>query len=119
MNHRLSVQCVPLQRHRTQVGVTPKLFCRLLRFQRARTLAAHTETLQIDRTQRMRVGCGIDWAQLALTCGYFDQSHLINDFEEFSGLSPTEYLRHNQPDGRLKDNHVPLPGQVNFFQYGR
>jgi len=66
----------------------------------------------------MRVGCGIDWAQLALTCGYFDQSHLINDFEEFSGLSPTEYLRHNQPDGRLKDNHVPLPAQVNFFQYG-
>src|SRR5467141_687470 len=32
-------------------------------------MAAHTETLQIDRTQRMRVGCGIDWAQLALTCG--------------------------------------------------
>jgi AraC-like DNA-binding protein len=99
-----------IQLFKAQVGVAPKLFCRLLRFQRARTLSAHIETPHIDRTQRMRQDSRIDWAQLALTCGYFDQSHLINDFEEFSGLSPTEYLRHNQQDGRLKDNHVPLRG---------
>src|SRR5206468_3958636 len=34
----------------------------------------------------------------------------VRDDAEFSGLTPTEYLRHNQQDGRLKDNHVPLPG---------
>jgi AraC-like DNA-binding protein len=79
-----------------QVGLPPKLFCRILRFQRARTL--------VDQSQKL------DWAQLASTCGYFDQSHLINDFQEFSGLSPTEYLRRHQPDGRLKSNHVPIPG---------
>ncbi len=79
-----------------QVGLPPKLFSRILRFQRARALAD-----QINR---------LDWAQLASTCGYFDQSHLINDFQEFSGLSPTEYLRRHQPDGRLKSNHVPIPG---------
>src|SRR5215217_5782470 len=55
-----------------QVGLTPKLFCRILRFQQARTLADQ--------------GPKLDWAQLASTCGYFDQSHLINDFQEFSGL---------------------------------
>ena len=82
-----------------QVGLTPKVFCRILRFQRARTLAD-----QIEKP---------NWAQLASTCGYFDQSHLINDFQEFSGFSPTEYLhrlRKHQHDGRLKSNHVPLHG---------
>ena len=82
-----------------QVGLTPKVFCRILRFQRARTLAEQIEKL--------------GWAQLASTCGYFDQSHLINDFQKFSGFSPTEYLRRlrkHQHDGRLKSNHVPLHG---------
>lgn len=58
-----------------QVGLTPKLFCRLLRFQRARTLAEEVEAA--------------DWAQLASICGFFDQSHLINDFQEFSVLLNT------------------------------
>ena len=78
------------------VGLPPKLFSRILRFERARTLA--------DQIKRL------DWAQLASMCGYFDQSHLINDFQEFSGLSPTEYLRRHQPDRRLKSHHVPIPG---------
>jgi AraC-like DNA-binding protein len=80
-----------------QVGLTPKIFSRILRFQRVRTVAE-----QIEKP---------DWAQIASTCGYFDQSHLINDFQEFSGFSPTEYLRclrKHQQDGRLKSNHVPL-----------
>src|SRR5258705_1913302 len=82
-----------------QVGLTPKVFCRVLRFQRVRTLAG-----QIEKH---------DWAWIASTCGYFDQSHLINDFQEFSGFSPTEYLRRlrqHQQDSRLKSNHLPLPG---------
>jgi transcriptional regulator GlxA family with amidase domain len=98
-----------IQLFRAQVGLTPKLFCRLLRFQRARILAEQIETLRLGRAQETRATRAFDWAQLASTCGYFDQSHLINDFEEFSGLSPTEYIRHNQRDGQLKDNHVPLP----------
>lgn len=82
-----------------QVGLTPKVFCRILRFQRVRTMA--------DRIEKP------DWARIASTCGYFDQSHLINDFQEFSGFSPTEYLRRlrqHQQDSRLKSNHVPLAG---------
>jgi AraC-like DNA-binding protein len=82
-----------------QVGLTPKIFCRILRFQRVRTMAK-----QIEKP---------DWAQIASTCGYFDQSHLINDFQEFSGFSPTEYLRRlrkHQHDSRLKSHHVPLTG---------
>ena len=79
-----------------QVGLPPKMFSRILRFERARAMADQIKQL--------------DWAQLASTCGYFDQSHLINDFQEFSGFSPTEYLRRHQRDARLKSHHIPIPG---------
>ena len=73
-----------------EVGLTPKRFCRILRFQHARA--------EIGRNSAP------DWAALALECGYFDQSHLIHDFREFSGMSPTTYARQqNQP---LLPNHV-------------
>ena len=74
----------------TQVGLTPKRFCRVLRFQHAREIVDQAATL--------------NWARLALTCGYFDQSDLIHDFQEFSGLSPTDYLRLR--GNRLLRNHV-------------
>ena len=83
------------------VGLTPKVFCRVLRFQRARLLAENLETPH--------------WAELALSCGYFDQSHMINDFQQFSGSTPSRYsLQQQQKDARLKDNHLPLPSREIF-----
>jgi AraC-like DNA-binding protein len=79
---------------KAEVGLTPKRFCRLLRFQRARVLAG-----QLEKP---------DWVQIAMSCGYFDQSHFIHDFQEFAGLSPTNYLRQHRSDAWLKDNHVPV-----------
>ena len=35
---------------------------------------------------------GHDWATLALDSGYFDQSHLIRDFQDFTGASPDVHL---------------------------
>lgn len=84
-----------IQMFSSHVGLTPKVFCRILRFQRARVLA---EELEMP-----------DWAELAVTCGYFDQSHLIKDFQEFSGSTPRIYsLQQHYKDARLKDNHLPL-----------
>jgi methylphosphotriester-DNA--protein-cysteine methyltransferase len=74
-----------------QVGLTPKLYSRIRRFQR--TLSV------IQRSERP---C---WAGLAFDCGYADQAHLIRDFHDLSGLRPTEYLP-RWPD---HPNHVPLP----------
>src|SRR5262249_43139510 len=62
-----------------QIGITPKQFGRVQRFQRAVDLTRSSSTP--------------DWADIAAACGYFDQSHLIHDFQTFSGLSPTEFLR--------------------------
>ncbi len=62
---------------RAEVGLTPKLFCRIRRFRRA--------------LRRIQAGGCPDWPDLALSCGYFDQPHFIHDFREFSGISPTQY----------------------------
>lgn len=74
-----------------QVGLTPKLFARVRRFQRL---------LQLAHPQPAPA-----WTQLALDCGYFDQAHLSRDFGEFAGLSPGAYARLRSHD----PNHVPIP----------
>jgi len=61
-----------------QVGVRPKDFMRIVRFQRA------LHTLQCDPK--------ISFAQLAAETGYYDQAHMIHEFHEFSGYTPVEYL---------------------------
>jgi AraC-like DNA-binding protein len=43
--------------------------------------------------ERFNAGSSLDWAQLALDLGYFDQAHLINDFKAMVGYSPTEYRK--------------------------
>jgi AraC-like DNA-binding protein len=82
-----------IQLFTAQVGLKPKLFCRLLRFQMARTF--------VDTRREF------DWAQLAVECGYFDQSHLIRDFQIFSGFTPAGFLHHRGVERPLQ-RHVPL-----------
>jgi AraC-like DNA-binding protein len=64
------------------VGVTPKLFLRLERLNRSLNLHRQDAT--------------IPWADLAFEAGYFDQSHMIRDFRDLTGETPTQFdaLRH-------------------------
>jgi AraC-like DNA-binding protein len=73
-----------------QVGLTPKAFCRVRRFQRV--------------LKNVHGAREVDWAQVALDCGYYDQPHFIHDFREFSGLTPTQYFA--RATAHL--NHVPV-----------
>lgn len=66
-----------IERFEAAVGLTPKRYCRLQRFQRALSAA--------------RRGAPVNWAALAVDCGYYDQSHFTHEFREFSGLTPTGY----------------------------
>jgi AraC-like DNA-binding protein len=76
-----------------EVGLTPKLFCRVQRFQGV-----------LQQIQNGPSGSRVDWADMALTCGYYDQAHFIHDFRAFSGLNPSTYLATHTPHL----NHVPL-----------
>ena len=60
-----------------QIGMTPKIFCRVRRFQRA-----------INEIQRRRA---LPWTEIATGCGYYDQAHFINEFREFCGITPGDY----------------------------
>lgn len=75
---------------RSEVGLTPKLFCRIRRFQRL--------------IRGIGAAADVDWADIALECGYFDQAHFIHDFQAFSGLKPSVYLSRRT----AHVNHVPL-----------
>jgi AraC-like DNA-binding protein len=81
-----------IQLFRDQTGFTPKVFCRIRRFQQA--------------LERIESRGNVEWTQVALDCGYFDQAHFIHDFRAFSGINPTSYLAHRTPHR----NHVPLIG---------
>jgi len=76
---------------RDEVGLTPKRFCRVQRFQEVLRL--------IWKEQR------VEWVDVALACGYYNQAHFINDFQAFSGLNPTAYVLQR---GDRNLNHVPI-----------
>lgn len=62
---------------REEVGLTPKLWCRLQRFQSA--------------VRQLHAGVEVPWSELALNCGFYDQSHFANEFRAFSGIDLTTY----------------------------
>jgi AraC-like DNA-binding protein len=62
---------------REEVGLSPKVWCRIQRFQRAVRL--------------LHSGADVPWAELALDCGFYDQSHFANEFRAFSGVDATTY----------------------------
>jgi AraC-like DNA-binding protein len=72
-----------------EVGLSPKRFCRVRRFN--------------DVLRRIEPLTDVDWTELSLACGYFDQAHFNHDFRALAGMSPSEYLRR-----RVARNHVRL-----------
>ncbi len=63
-------------------GFNPKQFIRIARFHRA---------MQFYGGQEIRL------TDIALDCGYYDQSHFINDFKQFSGVGPREFFSGKSP----------------------
>jgi AraC-like DNA-binding protein len=66
-----------VERFSLEVGLTPKVFSRLCRFQNA------LHRLHGDRE--------IDLADVAVSLGYFDQAHFAHEFRAIAGITPTAY----------------------------
>lgn len=77
------------------VGMTPKRYARVRRFQRSLAVAETRPTLR--------------WASVALECGYFDQAHLCREWAELTGLAPSQFIAARQHP--VKSNHLALPDE--------
>ena len=64
---------------RQQVGVSPKQYLKIMRFQRVICAIENNEF--------------VPWSHIALESGYYDQAHFIQDFKHFSGFTPKEYIK--------------------------
>ena len=74
---------------RQQMGVSPKLYARIVRFDHAFRLKETAPAL--------------DWLGVALHAGYHDYQHLVKDFQQFAGATPPQMLAENAqaPEKRL------------------
>lgn len=66
-----------------QIGMSPKEYHRVVRFQRALYILQNSPAVEI--------------ADLAYACGFYDPSHLVKDFRIFASSSPTQYLSTHAP----------------------
>jgi AraC-like DNA-binding protein len=69
------------RRFNEKVGISPKLFSRIKRFNYISNLAITLST---------------DWMDMVYEGGYYDQAHFIRDFCDFSGKKPAEYVNYNR-----------------------
>ena len=84
------------RRFQSQVGMRPKLFARIARFEAALEYKARRDTCS--------------WADVAQRFGYYDQMHMIHDFAQFTGARPTETLH------QLETVYVE---QISSLRHGR
>jgi AraC-like DNA-binding protein len=79
-----------VRRFHQYVGLSPKRYGRVRRLQRV--------------LRAVNSGRPFDWAEIAAAHGYTDQAHLIHDFRELTGVSPSGY----RPNAAGVQNHIPL-----------
>lgn len=70
-----------------ELGLSPKLFARVVRFERARRILLTPQP----------TAAGPDLAAVAASCGYYDQSHLTRDFVELAGCPPGQLVAEELP----------------------
>ena len=77
---------------RETVGLTPKQYSRVRRLQAV--------------LERMADSPQWPWVDIALDYGFADQAHLIHEFHEMTGMTPTAYAAQRGPYA----NHAAVPG---------
>ncbi len=73
-----------------QVGIPPKLFARITRFNYALLMKTQNTSM--------------NWTEILYKCGYYDQMHFIKEFKQFAGDTPVNFYK-----------ETPLPNE-NYLQ---
>jgi AraC-like DNA-binding protein len=76
-----------IARFREQIGVTPKVLARVIRFDRA--------------ASALRSPVAPELAEIAFDCGYFDQAHLNREFRELAGTTPASFRAAQRESGAV------------------
>jgi AraC-like DNA-binding protein len=77
------------RKFKERTGVNPKLFERIIRFDRAFRLKNSKPQL--------------DWLTIAIACNYYDYQHLVKDYKDFTGLTPSAFhqIEDNAPERKF------------------
>ena len=78
-----------------KVGLSPKYYARIRRM-------SYIGNLIAGRSK-------IEWAEIFHNCEYFDQSHFIKDFIEFTGRTPQQYFEENRELSKYVDKSTGKP----------
>lgn len=78
-------------------GVSPKLFVRIARFNRAFIMKDENPAK--------------DWLDIAISCGYSDYQHMVKDFRQFAGVTPVEMI---ETDAKCPEKVLGLHKDVVF-----
>ena len=77
------------RKFKERTGVNPKLFERIIRFDKAfRLKNSHPH---------------LDWLRIAVECNYHDYQHLSKDYKDFTGLTPNAFheIENNAPERKF------------------
>jgi AraC-like DNA-binding protein len=64
------------------IGVSPKTFARVVRLGRV-----------VERARAVPAGEPVNWSALAVELGYYDQAHLVDEFRELAGVTPSVWRK--------------------------
>jgi len=78
-----------------KVGLSPKYYARIRRISYLMNMIAGKKK--------------VDWAKVFSECEYYDQSHFIKDFLEFTGRTPQQYLEENKELANLVEKPKEQP----------
>ena len=78
-----------------KVGLSPKYYARIFRMAYLLNLIAGKKK--------------VDWSSIFNQCEFYDQSHFIKDFIEFTGRTPQQYLDENQELANFVEKPKPQP----------
>ena len=87
-----------------EVGVGPKLLARIVRFQQVFRVVNQSNPA---------------WVDVAIECGYYDQAHLIRDFNQFAQQTPAVLFTGQSTLAESFTRKRRLHSNVAFFQYPR